>query len=138
MIEAKRLALPWAIQNHHGSIQHYVVDANGVLVAAVPGMRRSMAEAIIAAPRRIEQLEARVRSLEEAAAAVLAHRDGTLPIRGWLRDTDNSRQALADRVRALENALAQVRLIEQDSSTPAAEKIRQAARVAGNVLAWKG
>lgn len=100
MIEAKRLALPWAIQNHHGSIQHYVVDANGVLVAAVPGMRRSMAEAIIAAPRRIEVLEARVR--------------------------------------ALENALAQVRLIEQDSSTPAAEKIRQAARVAGNVLAWKG
>lgn len=33
--------------------------------------------------------------LVEAAAALLKHREGTLPTRGWLRDTDESRASLS-------------------------------------------
>lgn len=41
-----------------------------------------------------DQLRAEIGALKEAVAAVLAHREGDLPFKGWLRDTDKSRDAL--------------------------------------------
>lgn len=45
--------------------------------------------------------------LLEAAQELLSHRVGDLPIRGWLRDNDASRAALAKLAAALTRALAQ-------------------------------
>jgi hypothetical protein len=39
--------------------------------------------------------------LRHAAQQVIAHMDGRQPVRGWLKDTDKSRDALAELVRVL-------------------------------------
>ncbi len=44
---------------------------------------------------KIEGLEDRIAKLEEAIADVLTHRVGDLPTRGFLKDNDASRTALA-------------------------------------------
>lgn len=47
----------------------------------------------------IATLRAELEVLRAAADVVLSHVEGSLPIRGWLRDTDASREALG-RLRA--------------------------------------
>ena len=39
--------------------------------------------------------------LKHAAQQVVAHMDGRMPVRGWLKDTDKSREALGELVRVL-------------------------------------
>lgn len=39
--------------------------------------------------------------LKRAAQQVIAHMDGRMPVRGWLKDNDDSREALAELVRVL-------------------------------------
>lgn len=39
--------------------------------------------------------------LKHAAQQVVAHLEGRMPVRGWLKDTDKSREALAELVRVL-------------------------------------
>lgn len=58
----------------HVAVRDLLIECRAILSAA--GSRSSDAE------------------LREAASEVLRHRDGTQPIRGWLRDNDHSRTAL--------------------------------------------
>lgn len=53
-------------------------------------------EACAKAADEIAALEAERERLREAAQKVIGHVEGDLPIKGWLRDTDASREALGE------------------------------------------
>ena len=71
---AEPMNTPWTVKNYDGSEQHYVVDTDGRLVASVPALRVDVAQAIVAAPARIAELEAAVRELLAVReCAIVAH-----------------------------------------------------------------
>lgn len=69
----------WRVRQFAGDDSHYVVDAEGDLVAVIPARHQATADWIAAAPRRIAELEAALRLMMPlpdadaitAAAAVL-------------------------------------------------------------------
>ena len=49
----------------------------------------------------LAELRAKIDRLRAAGLGVVVHMEGRQPVRGWLKDNDKSRDALAELVRAL-------------------------------------
>jgi hypothetical protein len=69
--------------------------------AAAASVLRECVKLARAEPAATELRVAAGNALTAAALGVVAHMEGRLPVRGWLRDNDKSREALAELLRVL-------------------------------------
>jgi hypothetical protein len=75
----------------HGVTQEHLERFAALLVAQAHGRW----DAIVASQ------DAEIQRLRAAALSVVVHMEGRQPVRGWLKDNDKSRDALAELVRVL-------------------------------------
>lgn len=79
-------------------------EGRGLRAQSFNDRERDLLAANVRQEARAREAEARERVLEEAVSAVLAHRVGDLPGKGWLRDNDASRRDLASLAKASRNS----------------------------------
>jgi hypothetical protein len=92
-----RLGGPGFCDGELTGLRQSAVNLRAALLVDEAERAQTNHEALVERCRALEAAAREVlcRALEAAAREVLKHRNGDLPVRGWLNDNDASREALA-------------------------------------------